>query len=74
MTGSFRKRSQMSSLSREALDRQGRILNIAIQVLGAGGAMTFLNAYHPGLDAKPLDLAIASPEGFKRVERAMLES
>ena len=68
----FRKRSTTAPLSREAMDRQGRILNIAIKVLGAGGAMTFLNAYDPDFDAKPLDLAIASPEGFSRVEAAVL--
>jgi hypothetical protein len=59
-------------LSREAADRQGRILTIAIDVLGAGGAMTFLNAQNQHLDAKPLDLAVGSPEGFSRVQAAIL--
>lgn len=72
MTAPFRKRPQGPLLSREAMDRQGRILNIAIKALGAGGAMTFLNAHDADLGAKPLDLAVASAEGFGRVEAALL--
>ncbi|MDE1916761.1 MAG: hypothetical protein KGJ57_15195 [Sphingomonadales bacterium] len=72
MNGAFRKKSRIPSLSREAADRQGRILTIAIDALGAGGAMTFLNAQDQHLGARPLDLAIGSPEGFGRVQAVIL--
>ena len=71
MTGPFRRRSQGPSLPRDAADRQGRILSLAIKVLGAGGAMTYLNALDDDLGARPLDLAIATPEGFLQVEAAI---
>ena len=72
MTGPFRRRPQGPTLPRDAADRQGRILSIAIKALGAGGAMTYLNAHDDALGARPLDLAIATPEGFAQVEAAIL--
>ncbi|WP_068084865.1 hypothetical protein [Novosphingobium rosa] len=72
MNRPFQRRAQGPTLSREAADRQGRILSVAIQALGAGGAMTFLNAHDTKLGARPLDLAIATSEGFRKVEAAIL--
>lgn len=36
--------------------------------------MSFLNADHPDLDARPLDLAIASDAGLARVEHALSQA
>ncbi|WP_343615452.1 hypothetical protein [Novosphingobium sp.] len=74
MNRPFQRRAQGPTLSREAADRQGRILSIAIQTLGAGGAITFLNTHDTKLGARPLDLAIATAEGFRKVEAVILAS
>jgi hypothetical protein len=48
--------------------RQGNITQLAFLVLGRDGAIAFLNAEHAVLGARPLDLAIASSEGYASVE------
>jgi len=73
MGNPFRRRPSGPTLSAAAADRQGRILQVAIKALGASDAMTFLNAHHDTLGARPLDLAIASADGFGAVEAALLE-
>jgi len=71
MGNPFRRRPSGPTLSAAAADRQGRILQLAIKALGASEAMAFLNAHHDGLGARPLDLAIASADGFGAVEAAL---
>jgi hypothetical protein len=48
--------------------RQGNITQLAFLVLGRDGAIAFLNAENATLGARPLDLAIASSEGYASVE------
>ena len=71
MGNPFGKRPRGPALSREAADRQGRILQIAIAALGASAAIAYLNAHDETLGARPLDLAIANPDGFLAVEAAL---
>jgi len=73
MGNPFRRRPSGPTLSAAAADRQGRILQLAIKALGASEAMAFLNAQHDGLGARPLDLAIASADGFAAVEAALFK-
>lgn len=52
--------------------RQSRIVNCALAAfVEAGSARDFLNAYHPGLEGRPLDLATASDGGLAAVEREL---
>ncbi|WP_293875494.1 MULTISPECIES: antitoxin Xre/MbcA/ParS toxin-binding domain-containing protein [unclassified Sphingomonas] len=54
--------------------RQARVMSLAWTALGdRDRVMAFLNADHPQLGARPLDLAIASDVGLARVERALAD-
>lgn len=54
--------------------RQARVMTLAWTALGSRErVMAFLNADHPQLGARPLDLAIASDAGLVRVERALAD-
>jgi len=68
---SFRKSGpKRPKLPVEEAKRQGDITQLAFLLLGGkDGAIAFLNNVDPGIDARPLDLAIASEEGYRRVER-----
>lgn len=55
-----------------AAARQARIASLAWTTLGnRERVMAFLNADHPELGARPLDLAIASDAGLAQVERVL---
>lgn len=70
-TNGFRKRFDTVRLSAECAERQGRVARLAFEALGREGATLFLNSHDPALGSRPLDLAIASPEGLSAVERAI---
>ena len=68
----FRKSRSGPVLSREEGERQGRAVKAAQAALGSVEAVrTFLNSHHPALDARPIDLAVASDEGLASVEAAI---
>lgn len=68
----FRKNRHGPVLSRDASARQGKVVRIAQAALGDVEAVrTFLNCHHPALDARPIDLAVASDDGLARVEAAI---
>ena len=69
--GAFRKRWTGPVLSHDEGKRQGRVATAAFMALGADGARSFLNAFHPGLSGRPLDLAVASDAGLRAVESAI---
>jgi uncharacterized protein (DUF2384 family) len=57
-----------------AAARQAKVMAVAWTALGnRERVMEFLNADHPALDARPLDLAIASDEGLARVVQALAD-
>lgn len=59
-------------LSRDEGARQGRAVRAAHAALGDVEAVrAFLNSHHPGLAARPIDLAVASDDGLARVEAAI---
>jgi uncharacterized protein (DUF2384 family) len=61
----FTRRSLTPRLSREEMIRQGRIVNLAQAALADVAAVrSFLNSHHEGLQARPIDLAVASEEGL----------
>lgn len=53
------------------MTRQGRVLQRAIERLGATDAMAFLNNQDDELGGRPLDLAIASNDGLNAVEKRL---
>jgi uncharacterized protein (DUF2384 family) len=67
----FRRKFSENRLSPEGAERQGRIARIAFEALGRDGATTFLNGHDDSLGGRPLDIAIASAEGFAAVEQAI---
>jgi len=73
MTNPFRRRSSAVPLSGDAVARQGRILKLAIDALGASEAMAFLNSADSQLGGRPLDLAIASEQGFQMIAQAIAQ-
>ena len=73
LSAPFRKRGpKPTPLSREAGQRQGRIVRSAHAALGSVEAVrAFLNSHNAALGARPLDLAIASEAGLIAVEAAI---
>ncbi|WP_442680482.1 antitoxin Xre/MbcA/ParS toxin-binding domain-containing protein [Sphingomonas sp. ASY06-1R] len=72
MNKPFRNRFSGPRLSPEEAARQGRATSLAFDTLGKSDAViAFLNTDDPALGGRPLDLAIASPEGLLSVERAL---
>jgi uncharacterized protein (DUF2384 family) len=68
----FSKRSLQPVLSRDESVRQGQAVRAASAAFRDTDAVRdFLNGFHSGLDARPLDLAVASAAGLKRVEQAI---
>lgn len=66
----FRSRVRMPE---EQARRQGRIVTLALASLGSrDAALDFLNSHDRELDARPLDVASDSDDGFARV-RARLD-
>jgi uncharacterized protein (DUF2384 family) len=69
----FRKRGRRGPiLSRDEGERQGRAVRAAQAALGNVEAVRdFLNSHHDSLDARPIDLAVASEAGLAAVEAAI---
>lgn len=64
------KRSTKPKLPLEAARRQGTITRIALETLGGKEeAMAYLNVEQAQLGGRPIDLATATAEGFRRVEQ-----
>lgn len=71
MNRPFAKRFNAPRLSPDEADRQGRVSNLALQILGNGAAIDFLNKHDDALGGRPLDLAIQSEEGLEAVSQAL---
>ena len=63
--------SRESRISPDQARRQGLITHFAFVLLGQEEAIRFLNTHNASLGARPLDLAIADPAGYSRVENAV---
>lgn len=60
-------------LASDVAARQGRAASLAFAAFGERDAvMAFLNTHDDTLGGRPIDLAIASPEGLAAVEAALL--
>lgn len=69
------RNSHATRLPPDASARQGEITTLAFRLLGGrDAAIAFLNGHDLVLEGRPLDIAIASPEGFSRVERALADA
>lgn len=73
MNDPFRKRGRKGPiLTQDEGERQGRAVRAAQAALGSVEAVRdFLNSHHHSLDARPIDLAIASEAGLAAVEAAI---
>ncbi len=72
MNTPFRRRSDRPRISSEEAARQGHAARLAWEKMPeAGAAVAFLNTYHEGLGARPIDLAVASDAGLRAVEEAI---
>jgi uncharacterized protein (DUF2384 family) len=69
----FRKRGRRGPvLSQDEGNRQIRAVRAAQAALGSVEAVRdFLNSHHDSLDARPIDLAVASDAGLAAVEAAI---
>lgn len=65
----FRNKFTMVRLAPDALDRQSRITLLAWNRMGPDAAIAFLNNHSDRLNGRPLDLAVASSDGYEAVER-----
>lgn len=73
MNKPFRKRYDAVRLSPDEAARQGQAAKFAFEHLREpGAAVAFLNTHHDGLNARPIDLAVASAEGLRAVEAAIV--
>jgi uncharacterized protein (DUF2384 family) len=72
-TSGFRtSRANATRLPRDQARRQGNIATLAFLLLGGRDrAMDFLNTLDETLGARPIDLAIASDDGYSKVETAI---
>ena len=65
---SFRRSARTPKLTADAASRQGRVTFLALDLLGGkDAALAFLNSHHEDLAGRPLDIAVASAEGLRRV-------
>lgn len=72
MSFTYRKSRSGPVLSPDEGKRQGRAVRAAQAALGSVEAVrAFLNTHHPSLDARPIDLAVASEAGLIAVEAAI---
>jgi hypothetical protein len=67
----FRKKFTTARLPADSAERQGKIATLAFLKLGRDAATEFLNTFDEALGGRPLDLAVASPEGLRAVEEAI---
>ena len=72
MNRAFRKHSTTPKLAPDQAARQGQVSRTAFEALREPAAViAFLNTHDAALGGRPIDLAIASPEGLLSVERAL---
>ena len=72
MNRPFRKKFDTPRLSREEAERQGRVSKLAFETLREPAVVVaFLNGHDDDLGGRPIDLAVASPEGLLSVERVL---
>jgi len=64
--------AQRVRLDKDQAARQGTISSLAFLRLGRDAALTFLNTDNAELGGRPLDLAMATREGYVVVEAAIL--
>ncbi|MFC0205708.1 hypothetical protein [Novosphingobium soli] len=62
------RRANQPKLPPDAALRQGLVTKLALQSLGKDEAIAYLNRDNAALGGRPLDLATASADGFRRVE------
>jgi uncharacterized protein (DUF2384 family) len=66
------RKADRPRLSSEVETRQSRVTQLAFTSLGGRDqAVSFLNEFNPTLQARPLDLAMATAEGYLAVEAAI---
>lgn len=63
------RRSGSPKLAPDAASRQGHVTKMALDALGKDAAIAYLNLESPVLGGRPLDLATASVDGLRQVER-----
>ena len=64
----FRRSRPMAKMPRENARRQGAIVTLAFMEFGdRDKAVSFLNTHNESIDARPLDMASESSEGFDKV-------
>lgn len=74
ITRRFRSRSATPRLPADVADRQGRIASLAWAKLGGrDAAISFLNTHDDALGGRPLDIAVASSDGFDTIAQAIAE-
>ena len=72
MNRAFQKRVATPRLAPDQVARQGQVSRLAFEALRQPAAViAFLNTHDAALGGRPIDLAIASPEGLLSVERAL---
>lgn len=65
--------SKTERLSPGSARRQGDITRLAILTLGRDAAIEFMNGDNAELGGRPIDLAIASEDGCRRIESVLGE-
>ena len=68
-----RFRREASRLTRDEVEREGRVVRLAFESLGAVEARAFLNTADPALGGQPLQVATASALGAEAVCRAIVQ-
>lgn len=63
----FRAHSTTPRLNPDAVERQSGITLMAWTTLGPDAAIGFLNSFNASLQGRPLDLAVASRDGYDAV-------
>ena len=72
MNRPFQKHSNSPRLEPDQAARQGRISRLAFETLRQPATViAFLNTHDERLGGRPIDLAVASPQGLASVERAL---
>jgi hypothetical protein len=68
----FKSRYNAPKLSQDRAVRQGQVTHLAFSLLGGrDSAVAFLNTFSPSLGGRPLDVAMANPEGLANVMSAI---
>ena len=72
MSRPFRNKFNAPRLTGDEAARQGRATNLALAAFpDVAATMAFLNTADEALGGRPIDLAVASPEGLIKVEQAI---